>query len=199
MTTISEKFKMVCKRCGSKEVTKNGKIRNKQRYKCKKCGLNFVSAPIWLSQDIQMKYALIKFFAVAGNIPLEKLAKMFNMSKKHIEGSIKENGRWKYHVDPWGYAEYLDRDYAMEFLQWALGKFEDKTTFVAIFGKMDPQRRVILFLEDAGNGDNWISQAQNDENGCWRLNDLTKNYVIFDQLEGMKIVKKCPHTNDAQP
>jgi len=32
----------VCKKCGSTNFVKNGIVRNKQRFKCKECGLNFV-------------------------------------------------------------------------------------------------------------------------------------------------------------
>ena len=34
---------MVCKRCGSVDVVKNGMARSKQRWYCKGCGLNFVA------------------------------------------------------------------------------------------------------------------------------------------------------------
>src|SRR5215207_4898596 len=34
-----------CKRCGSEEHVKNGLMRNKQRYRCKDCGLNFTDTP----------------------------------------------------------------------------------------------------------------------------------------------------------
>ena len=36
---------LICKKCGSKEYVKNGKVRGLQRYKCKNsdCGYNFVS------------------------------------------------------------------------------------------------------------------------------------------------------------
>ena len=34
-----------CKRCGSEEHVKNGLMRNKQRYLCKGCGLNFTNTP----------------------------------------------------------------------------------------------------------------------------------------------------------
>src|ERR1044072_6264747 len=34
-----------CKRCGSEEHVKNGLMRNKQRYLCKGCGLNFTDTP----------------------------------------------------------------------------------------------------------------------------------------------------------
>ena len=32
-----------CKRCGSDQYVKNGKVRSEQRYKCKVCGCNFIS------------------------------------------------------------------------------------------------------------------------------------------------------------
>ena len=32
---------IICKRCGSKQYVKNGKIRGSQRYKCLECGCNF--------------------------------------------------------------------------------------------------------------------------------------------------------------
>jgi len=33
---------MICKKCGSTSTVKNGKVRFKQRYKCKLCHFNFV-------------------------------------------------------------------------------------------------------------------------------------------------------------
>lgn len=35
-------MKAYCKNCGSEIYSKNGKVRNKQRYKCKACGNNFI-------------------------------------------------------------------------------------------------------------------------------------------------------------
>ena len=35
-------MRILCKNCGSDHYQKNGKVRGKQRYKCKACGLNFV-------------------------------------------------------------------------------------------------------------------------------------------------------------
>lgn len=33
---------ILCKKCGSKDIVRSGKIREKQRYLCKKCGYHFV-------------------------------------------------------------------------------------------------------------------------------------------------------------
>jgi transposase-like protein len=35
-------MKIICKECGSIHFSKNGKVRGKQRYRCKICGYNFV-------------------------------------------------------------------------------------------------------------------------------------------------------------
>lgn len=35
-------MEITCKDCGSNRYVKNGKVRDKQRYKCKECGNNFV-------------------------------------------------------------------------------------------------------------------------------------------------------------
>jgi transposase len=43
-----------CKRCGSEEHVKNGLMRNKQRYRCKDCGLNFTDTPPRARRGIRM-------------------------------------------------------------------------------------------------------------------------------------------------
>jgi len=35
-------LKIICKKCGSNKVVKNGKVRSEQRYKCKECHHNFI-------------------------------------------------------------------------------------------------------------------------------------------------------------
>lgn len=34
-----------CKRCRSEDYTRNGRMRGRQRYRCKACGLNFTDTP----------------------------------------------------------------------------------------------------------------------------------------------------------
>jgi len=42
--TLQKKImsKVICKRCSSEKIVKNGKIRSEQRYKCKECHHNFI-------------------------------------------------------------------------------------------------------------------------------------------------------------
>ena len=42
MTIIKEEvIEVICKKCNSNIWTKNGNVKNKQRYKCKACGYNY--------------------------------------------------------------------------------------------------------------------------------------------------------------
>jgi transposase-like protein len=44
-----------CKRCGCEQSVKNGKVRGKARYKCKKCGLNFVEGDERVNESLVVK------------------------------------------------------------------------------------------------------------------------------------------------
>jgi len=41
--TVEGQVNFSCKRCGASEYTRNGFVRGKQRYYCKKCGYNFTN------------------------------------------------------------------------------------------------------------------------------------------------------------
>ncbi len=46
-----------CKNCGKTEIVKNGRVRGKQRYKCKGCGYNFVTGDGRVDTDAAVKRA----------------------------------------------------------------------------------------------------------------------------------------------
>ena len=49
-----------CKNCHSSEVTKNGFVRSKQRYRCKTCGYNFVEGDERTNPQTTIKRALLQ-------------------------------------------------------------------------------------------------------------------------------------------
>ena len=60
---------MICKRCGSCEVVKNGVVRGKQRWLCKGCGLNFVPGDerkTWREERYQKQKALAVLLVCVG-------------------------------------------------------------------------------------------------------------------------------------
>ena len=51
-----------CKRCESTEIVKNGKVRGKQRYLCKRCGYHFIEEDERESQIVAVHKALCTVF-----------------------------------------------------------------------------------------------------------------------------------------
>jgi transposase len=79
-----------CKNCRSKNTTKNGKARGKQRYKCKDCGYNFVVGHAHQSPQKQAKKAIIVILYSIGKGSYRNLAKIFGLSSGTIHNYVKE-------------------------------------------------------------------------------------------------------------
>lgn len=62
-------MRVVCKRCDSDRVVKNGMVRSKQRWSCKGCGLNFVEGDergMWREKRYQKQKALAILLVCVG-------------------------------------------------------------------------------------------------------------------------------------
>jgi transposase-like protein len=87
-------LKMIkCKNCQSEKVTKNGKVRNKQRYKCKRCGYNFVEGHAHYSEKKLAKKALVVLLYSLGKGTYRMLGKIFGVSNGTVQNWIKEAER----------------------------------------------------------------------------------------------------------
>ena len=69
-----------CKKCKSERVTRNGKVRGKQRYKCKGCGLNFVDGDQRVKGSVVIKKALAVILYSLGKASFRMLGKTFGHS-----------------------------------------------------------------------------------------------------------------------
>lgn len=71
---------VTCKRCGNEQSVKNGKVRGKTRYKCKKCGLNFVEGDGRVNESLVVKKALAVILYSLGKASFNMLGKIFGHS-----------------------------------------------------------------------------------------------------------------------
>ena len=69
-----------CKRCGCEQSVKNGKVRGKARYKCKKCSLNFVEGDERVNESLVVKKALAVILYSLGKASFNMLGKIFGHS-----------------------------------------------------------------------------------------------------------------------
>jgi transposase len=81
-----------CKNCGSEEIRKSGKVRGKQRYRCKECGLNFVIGDERTNEKIIALKALVVLLYTLGKGSYNMLGKIFGRNRSLIYRWIKEAG-----------------------------------------------------------------------------------------------------------
>ena len=76
-----------CKRCGSEEHTKNGRMRGKQRYRCKACGLNFTDTPP-RGKPLALKVTAVLLY-VSG-LSMNRTAKLLGVSTPSVMAWIEQ-------------------------------------------------------------------------------------------------------------
>src|SRR3982750_2981072 len=76
-----------CKRCGSEVHVKNGLMRNKQRYLCKACGLNFTDTPA-RGKPLALKAAAVLLY-VSG-LSMNRTAQLLGVSTPTIQAWLEQ-------------------------------------------------------------------------------------------------------------
>ena len=84
---------MVCKKCNSRKVIKNGFVRGAQRYKCKKCGYNFIKGDKRVNQETSIKRAFAIILYSLGKASYGFIAKLFGVSSVAVYKWIKKEAR----------------------------------------------------------------------------------------------------------
>jgi transposase len=84
--------KKTCKRCNGINVVNNGKVRGKQRYKCKDCGYNFIEGDSRGKIRPEAK-ALALLLYGSGKASYGMIARLFNVSRTAVLYWIKAIGK----------------------------------------------------------------------------------------------------------
>ena len=79
-----------CKNCESGCIVKNGKTREKQRYRCKECGYNFVEEDGRTNEKIAAKKAMCVLLYSLSKASYSMLAKIFDTWPSLVYRWIKE-------------------------------------------------------------------------------------------------------------
>ena len=69
-----------CKECQSGTIVKNGIVREKQRYKCKSCGCNFIIGDSRINPATELKRHTCVLFYSLGKASFRFLARLFDVS-----------------------------------------------------------------------------------------------------------------------
>jgi transposase len=73
---------LVCKHCGSDRYTRNGVVRDHQRYHCKTCGRNFTDTP---PQGYPLEQKILAVMLYLSGLSMRRTAKLIGVSAPTIQ------------------------------------------------------------------------------------------------------------------
>ena len=88
-----------CKQCDSSSTVKNGIVRNKQRYKCKHCGYNFVEGDLRKERNLDKQRLALHLYLE--NMGFRAIGRVLGVSNVSVLNWIKSAGESirQYHQD----------------------------------------------------------------------------------------------------
>lgn len=140
-----------CKKCGSGCVVKNGFVRNKQRYYCKDCGLNFVEGDARTNSAITARNALIVLLYSMGKISFNMLGKIFDMYPSQVYRLIVKAGKDLPDQTPSGEIKEIEIDEMWHFIQQKKRNFGSLRPLIAAQGELWPGCSAIVMLQLSRN------------------------------------------------
>jgi len=140
---------IICKKCGSEKITKNGKIRKKQRYKCKECGCNFVVGDERTSDGIVAMKALVVLFYALAKGSYGMLGKIFGRNRSLIYRWIKEAGLSLDEPFIDGEIREIQIDEMWHFIGKKNENFGLSKPLIVVRGKLSPGYSVVVMLQQS--------------------------------------------------
>jgi len=136
-----------CKNCNSREITKNGKKREKQRYKCKECGYNFVMGDERTNEKIIAMKALVVLFYTLAKGSYNMLGKIFNRDRSLIYRWIKEAGLRFDEPEIEGEIKEIEFDEMWHYIGKKNERNGSSRRWIAAQGELSPGYSVVVMLQ----------------------------------------------------
>jgi len=140
-----------CKNCASSKAVKNGKVRGKQRFKCKDCGLNFVIGDERTNEKIDALKALVVMLYSLGKGSYNMLGKFFGRDRSLIYRWIKEAGLSFGDPDINGEIREIEFDEMWHFIGSKKGNFGSSKPLIVAQGKLSHGYSAVVILQHSGD------------------------------------------------
>jgi transposase-like protein len=127
-----------CKNCKSGKNVKSGKVRGKQRYKCKDCGYNFVVGDERTNEKILALKALCVLLYSLGKGSYNMMGKLFNRNRSLIYRWIREAGINTEEPVIDGEISEIEFDEMWHFIQSKKRNFGSSKLLTVAAGKLSP-------------------------------------------------------------
>ena len=140
-----------CKHCGETKTVKNGTVRGKQRYKCKKCGYNFIIGDERTNdKTVALKALVVLFYALAKG-SYNMLGTIFGRNRSLIYRWIKEAGLSFDEPYISGEIKEIEFDEMWHFINSKKTNFGSSKPLTAAQGKLSLGYSVIVMLQHSND------------------------------------------------
>lgn len=136
-----------CKNCKSELVVKSGKVREKQRYKCKECGYNFVIGDERTNEKIVALKALCVLLYSLGKGSYNMMGKLFGRNRSLIYRWIREAGLNMEDPVINGEITQIEFDEMWHFIQSKKRKFGLSKPLTVAAGELSPGFSVVVIAQ----------------------------------------------------
>ena len=136
-----------CKNCKSERVVKGGKVREKQRYKCKECGYFFVIGDERTNEKIAALKALCVLIYSLGKGSYNMMGKLFGRNRSLIYRWIREAGLNTEEPAINGEITQIEFDEMWHFIQRKKENFGSSKPLTAVAGELSPGFSVVVIAQ----------------------------------------------------
>ncbi|MBP9829099.1 MAG: IS1 family transposase [Proteobacteria bacterium] len=140
-----------CKRCHAEEIIKNGLVRNQIRYRCKKCGLNFIEGDRRVKDSVAVKKALAVILYSLGKASFGMLAKIFGHSRSLTYRWISEEAAKHNEPAISGDIKEIEFDEMWHFIQSKKTKDGSSRRWIVAQGELLPGLSAIVMLQSSND------------------------------------------------
>lgn len=136
-----------CINCESGCIVKNGKTREKQRYRCKECGYNFVEGDGRTNEKIAAKKAMCVLLYSLSKASYSMLAKIFDTWPSLVYRWIKEAGAKLPDQEVSGQISQMEFDEMWHFIGNKKTNFGSSKLLTVAHGELLPGCSAIVILQ----------------------------------------------------
>ena len=136
-----------CKNCKSERIVKSGKVRGKQRFKCKECGYNFVDGDERTNEKIAALKALCVLLYSLGEGSYNMMGKLFGRNRSLIYRWIREAGLNTDEPTINGEIRQIEFDEMWHFIQRKKENFGSSKPLTVAAGELSPGFSVVVISQ----------------------------------------------------
>ena len=142
---------ILCKRCSSEKIVKNGIARGKPRYKCKDCNLNFVEGDKRSKESMVVKKALAVILYSLGKASFGMLGKIFGHHRSLTYRWIKAEMAKLPEPEISGNIKQMEFDEMWHFIGSKKTKSGSSKQWIVAQGELLHGLQVIVMLQPSGD------------------------------------------------